>query len=47
MKYFKNGYNKGDGKFLLEMEGRARNGGGRGVGFIIGRMENFKISLHS
>ena len=40
MKFFKNGCNKGDGKFLLEMglggrggEGGARNGG---FGFITG-----------
>ena len=48
MKFFKNGCNKGDGKFLLEMglggrggEGGARNGG---VGFIMEGWEIFEVS---
>ena len=37
----KNGYNRGDEKFLLEM------GGKPGMGFIIGKWETFKVSVHS
>ena len=46
MRFFKNGCNGGDGKFLLEMGG-ARMGRGRGVGFTMGGWEIFKVSLHS
>ena len=43
MKLFKNRCNKGDEKFLLEMEGRQEEGGGGGgIGwFYNGEMGNF------
>ena len=53
MKFFENGYNGGDGKFSLEMEGGKPGmwgGGGEGeggFGFIMGGWEIFKVSLHS
>ena len=48
MRFFKNDSNGGDRKFLLEMEGEARNGGGGGgggggVGFIMGGWEIFRL----
>ena len=41
MRFFKNDSNGGDRKFLLEMEGEARNGGGGGGWFYNGGMGNF------
>ena len=46
MKFFKNGCNWEDGKFLLKMV-RKPGMRGEGVGFIIGGWKIFKVSLHS
>ena len=46
MKFFKNGCNWEDGKFLLKMVGKPGMRG-EGVGFIIGGWNIFKVSLHS
>ena len=44
MRFFKNGCDGGNWKFLLEMGGGARNGR---IGFIMGGWEIFKFSSHS
>ena len=44
MRFFKNGCDGRNGKFLLEMGGEARNGR---IGFIMGGWEIFKFSVHS
>ena len=48
MRFFKNGSNGRNGKFLLEMGGGQEVAleGGRGFGFIMGD-GNFLVSLHS